>query len=214
MANFIEQGGYLLGVVDPPQSAQERDKESEDVGEKMSDDSDPGKRAIAMEILDFQNDEEFVEKQGWQSLTDENDYVKLIGIHNLREKIARLSFGQISLLLFDENEMVRLAIVKSLNEGKKTLPLLYRCLKDISSFVRAEAVKKIGETGNSESVDYLWELLEDEEEYVKKQAATSLTRLTGRDIPYPFHLPKELQSKFAEEWRRWWQGKKKIGSER
>ena len=97
--------------------------------------------------------------------------------------------------------------------GKKSLPLLYRCLKDDSSFVRAEAIKRIAETGIPESVDSLWALLEDEEEYVRKQAIDALKKLTGKEVPYPFKGPKESHTQFVREWRRWWE-KKKTGSER
>ena len=205
IGNFIEKKTSTAPAI--PSKPGNRDNfQEENLAnlERMLLDAEPLIRTMALEILACQ---ENGEKPIKESLEDKDSYVKLVALHNLQN--IKESIPYTPLLLNEQNELVRLEILYSLkkNRDKSLLPFLYRCLQDTSPLIRAKAVQVLGDLGFLESIEYLWDILNDPEQYVRKQASLVLTKMTGKESSYSYHELPEKRREAILRWRLWWQEK-------
>ncbi len=204
IGNFIEQRTTAQPVVQknvPRDSFQEENLANL---ERMLLDAEPLIRTLALEILACQ---ENGEKSLQDSLNDKNPYVKLVALHNLQDRNGSIPYN--ALLLNEKEKIVLLEVLYSLkqNKDKALLPFLCHSLQDTSPLIRAKAVYVLGELGFLESIDYLWDLLDDPEQYVRKEAHLVLTRLTGKEADYRYYELPEKRRESIMLWRLWWQEK-------
>lgn len=113
-------------------------------------------------------------------------------------------------IIFHDSEIVRYEILRKFSKQKKkqNLKILYQYLTDTSPLIRGESVKIIGDYGFSESINYLWDLLKDREQYVRIEAAKALVKLTKIEMNFPHYETKEIREKFIKTWIIKWKNKK------
>ena len=160
------------------------------------------------EILDCNNfEEENKDKKLMQFLSKESDYLKILAINNL-EKVP---LTYISAMLTEDEEIVRLAALKSLakHKEKNVLSLIFRSCYDISDIIRGESAKILGNLGFKESVDVLWKLLEDQSDFVRKESCEAIEKLTKKSFGYSHSASKLERDEKKRLWQDWWQSNKK-----
>ncbi|NUM35060.1 MAG: HEAT repeat domain-containing protein [Candidatus Brocadiae bacterium] len=204
IGNFVEKKATITPIVQKQGTKGSFQEENLANLERMLFDEEPLIRSMALEILACQENGEKTLKK---SLSDKNPYVKLVALQNLQNENETIPYS--SFLLNEKEEIVKLEILHSLkkNRSKDLLPFLYRCLQNSSPFIRAKAAQVLGELGILESIEYLWELLDDPEQYVRKQTSLILSKLTGKEASYRYYELPEKRREDIMLWRLWWQEK-------
>ncbi|MHC5209791.1 MAG: HEAT repeat domain-containing protein [Planctomycetota bacterium] len=118
---------------------------------------------------------------------------------------TRTAIDEIRRQLLDPDAGRRFDAVDRVAKGrfKELASDLLPVLDDEDLFVRILAMQVLGDFGYVEAVPALFDVLEDPNAPIRKQAAETLVRLTGYDPEYDHRASQSARDKAVKQWKDW-----------
>lgn len=93
---------------------------------------------------------------------------------------------------------------KLLALGEPCVPFLKDVAGHENPLVRSSVLRILEKTGNRSAIPVCLEMLADENEFVREQAAKALKAMTGEKLPFQADAPEKVYSRQADAWHEWY----------